>query len=196
MKISYFGNSSFLFKTKDTKLVTNPLDASAKVNLKQVAPDIIVTTHKSEIDPNEYYIISSPGEYEVNDIFVYGHVSDTEVNDHEQADLYVLDIENVHLSILDRSVKRLRGSILDEMGIVDVLFVSLSPDSAMRTSTVIDVVNKIEPYIVIPTDYTKETLESFTKAMGIQNMEKVSKLDVSKSDFADEDIPVRFVLIE
>lgn len=196
MKITYFGNSSFLFKTKVAKLLTNPLDATSKVNLKRVDPDIIVTTHETKIEENDHYIISSPGEYEVKDIFIYGYLSNIQSETHRQADAYMFDIEGVHLSILDRSVTKLSGMIIDEMGIVDVLFVSFAKDSGMRISKIIDLVNKIEPYIVVPTDYTKETLESFTKSMGIKNMEKVDKLDITKRDFADEDVPIRFVVIE
>jgi hypothetical protein len=196
MKISYYGNSSFLFKTKDVKLITNPLDATSKVNLKRISPDIVVTTHQSEIEENDYYIISSPGEYEVKDVFVYGYISNLSRDIHSQADAYMFDIEGVHLSILDRSVQKLSGSIIDEMGIVDVLFVSFAKESGMRISKIIDLVNKIEPYIVVPTDYTNETLETFIKSMGIKNMEKVEKLDISKRDFADEDVPIRFVVIE
>jgi hypothetical protein len=125
MRVKYCGNSCFLFRTKKSKLITNPKDKGVKVNLKRTEPDIVVLSHKSNIGDNEYYLISSPGEYEVKDIFVYGYLSSLVNDEVEGADIYMIDIENVHLCIIDRAVKKVRESVLDELGILDVLFISL-----------------------------------------------------------------------
>lgn len=200
MKIKYCGNSCFLFKAKKTKLITNPSDKGVKVNLKSIAPDIIVLSHPTKISSDSYYLISSPGEYEVKDIFVYGYLSDLKKQEDKKedcsADIYMFDIENVHMSIIDKSVTRVRGSVLDEMGIVNVLFVSLASDSSMKLSKVVDLVNEIEPQIVVPMDYNKELLDKFSNAMGVKELEEVPELDVKRGDFSDEELPMRFVVIE
>ena len=78
MRIKYYGNSCFLFKAKDSKLITNPEDEGVKVNLKKVLPDIVVLMHMGEVPKNNYYLINTPGEYEVKDAFVYGYASISE----------------------------------------------------------------------------------------------------------------------
>lgn len=195
MKIKYYGNSCFLFKSKDSKLITNPKDEGAKINLKRCLPDIIVLTNKGKVAQNKHYVISTPGEYEVKDIFIYGYMSDLN-RKNSIADIYMIDVEGVHLGLIDRGVKVVKGRILNEMGIVNVLFVSLAKDAGMSLSKLTDLVNKIEPQIVIPMDYTDENLSNFMKVLGVKELEKESTLYVRNSDFAAEEIPMRVVVLE
>jgi len=206
MKIKYYGNSCFLFKAKGTKLITNPKDSSVKVNLKRIGPDIVAITHKMNIDENKYYLISSPGEYEVKDVFVYGYLSDLNGGKGTKevglksttllADIYMFDVEDIHLSIIDKGVKKVRKAVLDEMGIVNVLFVSLDQKDGMKLKKIVDLVNEIEPQIVVPMDYTKELLDNFVKVMGVKEVEKLKVLDIKSNDFSDEELPMRIVFIE
>lgn len=196
MKIKYYGNSCYLVKSKTTKLITNPKDKGVRAYLKKVAPDIVVLSHKSNVDENDYYVISTPGEYEIKDVFVYGYLSDISRGNQKQSDIYMIDVENVHLGFIDKEVTKVRESILSEMGIVNVLFVSLDTAAGMDTSKVIDLVNKVDPKIVIPMDYTKETLERFAKVLGVKEIEKEKTLDVKGSDCLDDDVPIRFIVLE
>jgi len=196
MKVKNHGNSCFEFRSKNTKLITNPKGEGVKVNLKRFSPDIVVLSRAEKTNEDDYYLITSPGEYEVKDIFVYGYLSSLEKGEIEQADTYLFDIEDVHLCMIDKSVKSLRASVLDELGIVDVLFVSLAEDSRMKLTKITDLVNKIEPYIVVPMDYTKKTLDDLIKVMGVKEMENEKVLDIKKGDFGDEEAPMRFVVLE
>ena len=193
MKIKYYGNSCFLFKSQNTKLITNPKDTGVKVNLKKLAPDIVVVSHKDNIGEDNYYLITAPGEYEVKGIFVYGYLSDLKRD--ENANIYMIDVENVHLGIIDKTVESVREWILNEMGIMDVLFVSLADDTSMKLSKLVDLVNKVEPQVVVPMDYTKERLVEFSKVIGVKGMEKVEKLDIARGDFVDEEVPMRLVVL-
>jgi hypothetical protein len=108
----------------------------------------------------------------------------------------MFNLEGIHLGMIDRSVKSISGEILDEMGIVNVLFISLASDSEMKLTKLTDLVNKIEPQIVIPMDYEKENLANFTKALGVKEPEKVPNLDVKRTDFIEDDMPLRVVVLE
>src|SRR4030042_2925793 len=102
MKIKYYGGSCFLFKSKKIKVLTNPKDEESKVKVSTLKPDIVVLTHEDNIQENSYYLIKTPGEFEVRDVFVYGYTSDVKTSNFEQADVYMFDIENIHLGIIDR----------------------------------------------------------------------------------------------
>ena len=193
MKIKYFGNSCFLLKTKDSKLITNPKGEGVKVSLKKISPDIIVLTHEADVKENNYYLVSTCGEYEVKDIFIYGYQSSQE---NGCADLYMFDLEGIHLGMVDSSVKSIKESVLDEMGIVNVLFISLSDKASMKLSKLTDLVSKIDPQIVIPMDYTKENLDEFNKVLGVKSSEKVKDINIKRSDFLEEDMPTRVVVLE
>ncbi len=195
MKIKYYGNSCFLLKTKKAKLVTNPKNAGAKINLKRVKPDIVLLTHGNKVSENNHYIINTPGEYEVKEILVYGYVSNNK-GSQINADIYMIDVEGITLGFIDGEVASVKGNILDEMGIVNILFVSLADNLKMKLSKLTDLVNKIDPQIVIPMDYSKEVLTKFTNSLGVKGFDKESSLIVKSSDFEGEDIPINIVVIE
>jgi len=196
MKVKYFGNSCFLFSTKDTKLATNPKDKGARFNLEKINPDIIVKSHKEDLkDAKAYYVIESPGEYEIKDIFVYGFLS-SERTKENTADIYMFDINSMHIGYIDRKVESIKQSIIKEMGIVNILFISLADDAGMKMTKLSDLVNKIEPQIVIPMDYTKENLEKFAKIQGVKGLEEESSLNIKRTDFSEEDMPLRIIVLK
>jgi len=196
MKVKSYGNSSVLFKSSKAKLITNPKSAGAKVNLKAVMPDVILLTEQNEIPDSGSYVISSPGEYEVKDIFVYGYKSDLAANNDHQADVYMVDIAKVHLGIIDKSVDKIRDWVVNEMNIANVLFVPLTEGVGMKLANVADFVNKIDPWIVVPMDYSKDSFDEFIRITGVKNVEKVDSLELKHTDFAEEDMPMRCVIFE
>jgi L-ascorbate metabolism protein UlaG (beta-lactamase superfamily) len=196
MRVKYLGNSSFLVKSKETKLITNPLDLGVSEKLHKIMPNIVVLSHKVEIPPDSYYIVSSPGEFEVRDIFIHGYTSQIESDDPSGADIFMIDIENVHFGFIDKKVTRVSEDIVDEMGIVNVLLVSLAENMGMKLNQIVDLINRIEPQIVVPMDFTKEFLESCAKVMGVKEMEKLPYLDVKFTDFTEEDVATRLVMLE
>jgi len=196
MKIKYYGNSCFRFSGKVSKMVTNPKDKGVKMSLKRIKPDIVVKSHKGENKGYEgMYVIANPGEYEIKDIFVYGYLSESESNENI-ADIYMFDIENIHIGYIDRKVEAMKQSIIKDMGIVNVLFVSLAGDAGMKMTKISDLVNKIEPQIVIPMDYTSKNLEKFAKIQGVKSLEEETKLNIKKNDFAEEDMPLRIIVLK
>lgn len=196
MNVKSYGNSAFVFKSKKTKLLTNPDSQQKKVNIKNIEPDILLLSHSFEMPEGDFYTIASPGEYEVQDIFVYGYAAELKDQDSTQADIYMIDIEGVHIGFIDREVESIREWVLKEMGIVNVLFVPISPDEGMKLSKIKDLVNKIEPQIVVPMNYTKESLEEFIASIGVKSVERVDNLSVNKSEFSEDDMPMRCVVLE
>ncbi len=196
MKIKYFGNSCFLFATKDAKLVTNPKDDGSKLKLRKVKPDIIVKSHTGDPkEKNNYYIIENPGEYEIKELFVYGFISSISSKG-DIADIYMFDVDSVHIGYIDRKVAAIKQSIIKEMGIVNILFVSLAEDAGMKMTKLSDLVNKIEPQIVIPMDYTDKNLEKFAKIQGVKGLEEETTLNIKRTDFSEEDMPLRVVVLK
>lgn len=195
MQVKSYGNSTILLKSNKAKLITNPKSEGAKVNLKALAPEIVLLTEKNELPDDSFYVISSPGEFEVQDIFVYGYKSDLS-GDNQQADVYMVDIAKVHLGIIDKSVDKIRDWVLNEMNIANVLFVPLTEGIGMKLSKVADFVNKIDPWIIVPMDYSKESLGEFIRIIGVKDVEKVDSLDLKHTDFTEEDMPTRCVVFE
>ena len=76
MIISWHGFNYFKLKDNDHSLVLNPyaLDKDSKFSL--VNADVILFSDPSQVSKTKFnkeaFVIDSPGEYEVSNIFVYG----------------------------------------------------------------------------------------------------------------------------
>lgn len=191
MNIKYFGNSSFLFKSGNKKLAINPEKKVAKMH-----PDIIITSEGTIPEKTDAFAIHIPGEYEIKEIFVYGYCSEVNGKEVEHADLYLIDMDGINLGFIDRGVKTLKSNHLSELGSVDVLFIPLSREARMSNEKLRDVINRIEPYIIIPMDYDKDRLAAFISVMGIKEVENSSSLDIKSSDFQNEEMPLRCIVLE
>ncbi len=196
MKIKYYGNSCFYFKSKGAKLITNPFDKHVKVKLSSLEPDVVVLSHDADCKGDGYYIVSSAGEYEVKDLFVYGYVSDLSSDKKYNCDVYMFDIEGVHLGMIDKSVTKLRSWVINQMGIVNVLFVPLAEESGMKISNLSELVSKIEPEILVPMDYNEDKLREFAKVLGVKAWDKEKDLEVKSSDFTDEEASMKVIVLE
>lgn len=195
MEIKYYGNSCFLFKNKKgVKLLTNPFDKEAKVNLKNINPDIVITSGDTESGGKDsYYLINTPGEYEIKDMFIYGYSS---LANKAKSDLFIISSDSINVAFIDKSVSTLSDYITDEMGVVNVLFVSLDENVGMKINKIVDIASEIDPQILVPMDYDQESLDSLKKSIGIQQIENDTTLKINAEDFLGEDLPMRLFLLE
>lgn len=197
MKIKYYGGSSFELSTKEAKLLTNPFGKKSKAKLNKIKPDIVVVSHKMEVEEDGFFLITTAGEYEVSDVFVYGYSSKTGgEKDEGIANIYVFDLEGIHFGFIDKEVKKVKRSHLNDIGLVNVLFMSLASDVEMTMSKKLKLIRKVEPQMVIVMDYDKENLAEFTKSLGIKAVDKEKTLKLSKNEFKDDDMPLRCVILD
>lgn len=154
MQINYFGKEEFEIKTK-----------LAKIKLKGVV-DI------------ENFLIDGPGEYERKDIFVEAVGRD---KDHVA---YVLRVEDMILCYLGKLKKTLTDEEIKRIGDIDILFVPLGEDDTLPLEKANDLINKIDPRVVIPMLYSD--LSKFKEIEGISNGEidsyKVKKVDLPSEE--------------
>ena len=85
MTISWFGFNYFKFQNTSHSLILNPYSLDEKTTFSKVKKDLVLFSdpNRPEIKKyldNQTLVIDSQGEYEKNDIFVYGkncYVSNT-----------------------------------------------------------------------------------------------------------------------
>jgi hypothetical protein len=100
-------------------------------------PKKLVITHKSG---GEDFVITEPGEYEVEGISVFGYQV-------EGTNVYVVQYEDVRALYLDGLSKPLDEKVVSELENIDVVMVSTD---AMNVKDAVGLVSKIEPYYVLP----------------------------------------------
>ncbi|MFO0702797.1 MAG: MBL fold metallo-hydrolase [Candidatus Andersenbacteria bacterium] len=150
------------------------------------------------------FVITGPGEYDVKGMGIRGIPS---FHDGEQGKklgrntIYVVDLEGItvcHLGCLGHALSERQ---IDEIGNVDVLLIPVGGDRTIGAKTAVEVVNEIEPRIVIPTHYAVPKLKykladvaAFLKEMGASGTKPEPRLKLKKSDLPKEE--TRVVLLE
>lgn len=123
MDISYLGKDGYKVKAKYGSVVAR----SGKLTI----------SHKSG---GEDFVISEPGEYEVEGISVFGYKV-------EESNVYVVQFEDMRVAYLGDPSKPLSEKSVGELENIDAVIVGVDK---MSTKEVVEVVAKLEPYYVLP----------------------------------------------
>ncbi len=206
MQIKYLGHSSFLLKSKDARVVTDPFDEKIGIKFPKTEADIVTVSHhhpdhdKSKQIVGDPLVIDWPGEYEKMGVRIFGFKSYHDKEKGAQRGENILyKIEMEEISILhcgDMGVVP-EQELLDEIGDVDILLVPVGGFYTIDASDAEEVIKKIEPSIVIPMHYnTPEKdqkvfgklsgVEEFLKKSGIEKVEPVDQLTVKKENLEEE----------
>lgn len=206
MEIIWYGHACFRLKGRQGTVVTDPYDKSVGLSLPNLKADIITISHDSPhhnaIDSvkGEYKIVDSPGEYEINDIFVTAVNMDSAKNSSSHNIVYVIDLEDIkvcHMGDLNRVPSQ---SQVEDMGNIDVLLVPVGGGQALNATQAAEVISLIEPYMVIPMHYQLPGLKiefdpvsKFLKEMGITKSETIDSLKITPATLPEE---TQIILLE
>ncbi|OGK62672.1 hypothetical protein A2334_00475 [Candidatus Roizmanbacteria bacterium RIFOXYB2_FULL_38_10] len=204
MEIKYLGHSSFLIKSKDARIVTDPFDPKM-VGLKfpKVEADIITVSHDHK-DHNQVHgvegtptIFDWPGQFEKKGIRIWGFKTfHDKKQGAERGDNVMYKFEAEGISVLhcgDLGVVP-DDAYLDEIGDVDVLLVPVGGFYTIDAEEAIDLIKKVEPAIVVPMHYGSDEiaikelapLSQFLKKIGIEQVIPSEKLVVKKDELEEE----------
>lgn len=202
MVLTWQGDSFFKIQTKDTLIFTNPTEKG----LKRFRFDILVNSQfKNYKDiKDKVFIVNSPGEYDIKNVFIKGILLENSsignYNKKEDLVIYNIDVEDIricHLFNLKR--ENLTNSELDLIGSVDILIIPVGDKTVLGAKSAYDLVNKIEPKIIIPIYYKIpkissgfDSLENFSNFFSKKQKKEVGKKFILKK----KDLPEKeFYLI-
>ena len=140
-------------------------------------------------------MIAGPGEYELKDIFVSGIKVNFEKTSIKTA--YLIKLEEISIGYLGEITKKeITPEIIGFFEGVDILLLPIGGNGMLDADGATEVVNQIEPKIVIPMYYKiselkrkADTLEQFLKEMGV-NVKSEEKLLIKKKDLGFEDTKI------
>lgn len=197
MEITWLGHSCFRIKGKGGTVITDPFDETAGYHLGKITADIVTVSHEHPRhsfvsgvggDPK---VVTGPGEYEIAGIFIYG-IRTYRDSDNGQTKgkntTYLFEIDDVKVCHLGDLGHVLSAKQLDEVSDADVLLVPVGGVSTIDASQAVEMVNLIEPKIVIPmhyqTDAAKTELQpadSFLKEIGVKDVSPQPKIVINKT---------------
>lgn len=204
MVLNYYGLSFFRAQGNqtDVTVVFDPFAQDSGWRLPRPSADIVLSSDtsvktsslsvKAREDSSPFFI-TSPGEYEVKRVFVYGICAEKKAG----AILYVAGIDDVYVGHLGTLNRTLTEEELDALGRIDVLLLPVGGGTVLEPKIAIDVITQIEPRIVVPMMYklagvktNLRPVEDFLKEYGIKDCEREDKLKVLKKDLPAEETRV------
>ena len=198
MVINYYGLGMVKIGQGDTTVAFNPIGETKDYKSVNFGADIVLVSindpHYNGVDHMSRgervpFVIDGPGEYEVSGIFVKGFATRGPKERINTIYSLVLDeIRVVHLGALTES---LGPELVEKLGVVDVLFVSIGSGGTLEPKPAAKVVTTLNPKIVIPVDYDSEAaLKTFLKEVGAESKTPVQSLQVRRKDVVGKETEV------
>lgn len=193
MVITYLGKQFFKITHGETTIAFNPINKTADAKVSRFGADIVLSTTNlpeyNGLDTVLYgdrtpFSVTGPGDYEIKGIFIKGGISQAKRGEKTYVNTaYSLELDGITIGFLGPiSGDKIPSEVRDALGTPDVLFVpigggdTLSPASAHKAAVSFD------PKIIIPMEYTNETLTLFLKEGGAEKSEKMEKLTLKRKD--------------
>lgn len=202
MEILYLGHSSFRIRARSLSnwvtIITDPYDEKM-VGLKfpkiALSADIFTTSHNHSdhnavhvmnVSDNKPKILSGPGEYEIQGIMIKGiatYHDKTSGTERGGNTVFVFDVEGIRIAHLGDLGHKLTEDQLSEIGGVHVLLIPVGGFYTIDPATAIEVINQLEPTIVVPMHYHVEGMSSaFDNLAGLGEFEKALGMEVKRQE--------------
>lgn len=197
MIITWYGQSCFKIQKGKKTILLDPYSPK-KHGLRgpQFRASVILLTNsddtkavKSKIKEKSF-LICGPGEYEIQDIIVYGILCS---KNKQQLTIYHFEIGDIKFGALGEINTTLTDKELEDLDGVEVLFIPVGGKSVINAKEAIEIINAIEPKIAIPNCFKipkfkadVSSVEPFLKELGKKQVEQVNKLSLKKSSLPDE----------
>lgn len=206
MNITWYGQSCFRLSLQGqkksrqwTSVVIDPFGESTGLKLPKIEADILLITHdhddhgNKKIAGKETFIIDSPGEYELRDIFIHGIFSfhDAEKGKERGSNtIYTIETDDIKVCHMgDFGEEELSNEQLKQIGEIDVLMIPIGGGSTIDAKQATKIMSQLEPRVIIPMHYSipglkmeLDDLSTFLKAIGEKGVTPQEKINIQKKN--------------
>ncbi len=205
MFISYLGHSCFKIQDKigsdGVTVVTDPFGKSFGLKVPNFEADVVTVSHQHDDHSNvsalrgDPFVIDVPGEYEVKGAMVIGVESyhdDKQGEERGKNNMYRIEVDGISIGHLGDLGHTLTDEELEQLGVIDILLVPVGGKYTIDAKKAVEVVNQVEPRIVIPMHYKLpdsnidvDGVEKFIKELGVEPR-KEEKFKMVKKDLPQD----------
>ena len=200
--ISYLKHASFMLSQNSYNILIDPYQKMGKLTLPTLkSPNILLISHEHQDHNNrEYvgestYVIDHPGEYEIGDVSISGMNTYHDTNkgkDRGFNTVFSINFEGVNFVHLGDLGDMLTKSQIEELGVVNVLFIPVGGYFTIDAKVAKDIIRDINPHIAIPMHYKIDEIEyplsPLSEFLDIYDgvVTTLDSLSVKKTDFTDD----------
>lgn len=193
MIVTYYGKQFFKIQLGDTVIAYDPIGKDSKEKGARFGADIVLSSLRHPdfngadqcvYGEREPAVVSGPGEYEIDGIFIKGFSTDTTYQkEHKINTVYSVVFEGINLCFLGSlaSADALSREVKEGLGEIDVLFAPIGGAEMLAPAEAYKLTLALEAKVVIPMDYDKAALDHFIKEGG-GNAETMDKFTFKKKD--------------
>ncbi len=197
MIITYQGIEFFKIQQGDTTLAFNPISKDSKFKAARFGADVVFSTvYHSDTNGVEQMVfgekkpivISGPGEYETQGIFVKGFSSLSHYGGKELLNtMYFLNLDGMNLCFLGAiDSTEISKEAIAAVDNIDILFVPIGGDGVLSPADAYKMAVKLEAKLIIPMHYGEVgedgALKKFLKEGGAEEVKAEEKLTIKKKD--------------
>jgi L-ascorbate metabolism protein UlaG (beta-lactamase superfamily) len=204
MEIFWYGHSCYRMTERGlATVVVDPYDSKAVGYLPlKLKADIVTVSHDA---PGHNHlnavkgagqILTGPGEYEIGGVFITAVQTDgnnRKKHDHPRNTLYVFDYDGLTVAHLGDIKQVPSQTEIDALGPVNIALIPIGGGNGLNAAKAAEVISQLEPNIIIPMHYQTEdgksrldSLDKFIKEMGLQPIEPIPSLKITKSGLPSE----------
>lgn len=198
MDIQFYGANCIALSGKLGRIVVD--DNLAELGGKAVAKDGDICLFTGQQHPavaaKAKIVVDMPGEYEVNNISVFGLQAraHTDEADQRSAIVYKITWGETRLLVTGHVYPELTEDELENIGLVDIMFVPVGGNGfTLDGIGALKLIKQVEPKLVVPTYYADslhypvpaQKLEEALKALGMEPKETTKKLQFKPADVTD-----------
>lgn len=197
MVITFHGGEFVKITQGDITLAFNPISKDSTLSGPRFGADIVFISTKvpdfNGVEQVTYgdkvpFVVSGPGEYEIEKIFIKGFPSVSKYGGKERPNtVYVVTVEGVNICFLGALFdKRIDLKVFEDVDEIDVLFVPIGGDGVLTAGDAHDVSVSLEAKTIIPIHYgdigVPQALKTFLKEWGAEDTKAIERLTLKKKD--------------
>lgn len=200
MELQFYGANCVVANFKNVRLVID--DNLASLGAKSITRDSDVVLQTNPLGEraekaNTKLVISSPGEYEVAGVSIYGVAARAHMDEagKTSATMYKLVYNDLAVLIVGHIYPQLSEQQLEQIGEVDAMVVPLGGNGyTIDAVGALKLIRSIEPKLVIPTHYEdkslkfespQQSLEQAMKELSMEPKETTQKLKLKAGELSD-----------
>lgn len=209
MIVTYLGHESFKIQYGDLTIALNPPSKNSDYKSTKFGADVVLQTLEhpdmnggADLSYGEKvpFIISGPGEYETNGIFVHGLAGTSEydsktINKDNGQDgkrvntIYSLTVDGINMLFLGAQSGPLPSTLSAAVDVVDLVFVPIGGNGVYDAKEANKIALNLEAKMVIPMHFKNEkdeVVKQFLKESGSSAV-AVDKLTIKRKDLENKE---------